>query len=74
MPKSLRERKLKGLIGSDDLCLRYEVKHIDSGQMYLYFMKKTNDCLGYYSEVILIKMAPSKAEIKVMCSTKNVHK
>jgi len=51
MPKSLRARKLKGLIGSDDLCLRYEVKHIDSGQMYLYFMKKTNDCLGYYSEV-----------------------
>ena len=26
MPKSLRARKLKGLIGSDDLCLKYEVK------------------------------------------------
>jgi len=44
--------------------------YTDSGQKYLYFMKKTNNCLGYYSEVnwspILIKMSPSKAEIKVI--------
>jgi len=30
MPKSLRARKLKGLIDSDDLSQRYEVKHIQT--------------------------------------------